>query len=106
MTGDVNRANQREDAESAVRQLKCRADFPNMAASAAGWLEVVPLVEGRQLGLFVSCWDYHLCLVATGILRLESGRSDPYSTCYRSHFHNPLAIETGVQTLLTIPAST
>jgi len=47
-----------------------------------------------------------LVLWLTGIVRLQSGRSDPCSTCYRSHFHNPLAIERGVQTFLTIPPST
>jgi hypothetical protein len=42
--------------------------------------------------------------VGTGIVRLESRRSDPYSTCCRSHFHNYLAAENGVQALLTVPA--
>ena len=41
--------------------------------------------------------------MATGILRLESRRSNPYSTCHRSHFNNYLAAETSFQTLLAVP---
>jgi hypothetical protein len=84
------------------------AQSPNRRTSLAGEGNGAKNKKGatRQYGYLVNYWYYYLNLVATGITRLESRRSDPYSTCYRSHFHNPLAIEKSVQTFLTIPAFT
>ncbi len=56
------------------------------------------------MGILLIIGIIPLDLVAAGVLRLQSGRSYPYSTCYRSHFHNCLANENSVQTVLTIPA--
>jgi hypothetical protein len=61
-------------------------------------------VKGGQYVPIIDCWYCSLNLVATGIVRLESRRSDPSSTCSCSHSHNYLAATGNIQGFLAFPA--
>jgi hypothetical protein len=60
-------------------------------------------MKGGHYVHIITCWCYSLSPVDIGVLCLESRLSNIHSTCYRSYFHNYLAAEKSVQTLLAIP---